>query len=610
MLMTDLTAIARRVRVDIIRSTTAAGSGHLTSSLSAVELVTGLLFGGVFRADLKHPRYPNNDRLVFSKGHAAPLLYSAYAAAGALPRAKLGQLRRFGSPLEGHPMPGFRYTEAPTGSLGQGLGIGVGEALVAKIGRLTYRTYVLLGDSEMAEGSVWEAIQLAGHYHLDNLVAILDCNGLGQSGVTMLGRDTRAIARRVTSFGWTTLVIDGHDLQQVTTAYRQAQRIRHAPVMIIAKTIKGKGVSMIEGKLDWHGRVLDRSQAATALKELGPINERLHGRVASPVRRQTRLAVRRAPTVMKYKLGESVAPRVAVGRALVRLGRVFPHMIVLDGEVKNSTSTELFEKKYKKRFVEGYIAEQNLVSMCAGMAARGWLPVFATFAAFMTRAYDQLRMNQYARTHQVYIGTHPGVHIGQDGPSQMGLQDIAMFRTLERSTILYPADAVAAEALTEKALKGDGLVYVRATRAELPVLYPVTKRFTIGGNHVWRRSPNDVATIVAAGSTLHAALAAADQLGQKRINVRVIDLYSIKPLDLKTLKLAASQTKRLVVVEDHYPEGGIAEAIRSALGRSAGCVTSLAVRKTPQSGTPEQLLSAEGLDAESIVRTIKKLIKR
>ncbi len=600
----DLIKLSTQTRANIIRSTTAAGSGHLTSSMSSVELITGLMFGGAFHADIKKPEYPNNDRLIFSKGHASPLLYSAYAAAGALPAAKLGQLRSFGSPLEGHPMPKFRYTEAPTGSLGQGLGIGVGEALAAKIGRLTYRTYVLLGDGEMAEGSVWEALEIAAYYQLDTLVGIIDLNGLGQSGSTMLGHDASRMAKRVGSFGWKTIIVDGHDLDKVMAAYDAAKKVRGKPVMIIAKTIKGKGVRLVEGKEGWHGRVLDKVLAAQALKDLEPIDEKIRGVVSVPEKRQPFVPTKKAAKAMKYGIGDLVAPRSAIGHALIRLAPTFPKLVVLDGEVKNSTDTENFQKKFPKRFIEGFIAEQNLVSMASGLAARGLLPVFATFAAFLTRAFDQLRMNQYAGTHQVYIGTHAGVHIGQDGASQMGLQDIAMFRTLKHSTILYPADAVSAEALTEKALQGTRIVYLRATRAALPVLYKPTQRFVIGGSHTWRTSKNDAATIVAAGVTLHEALKAADVLAKKKIAVRVIDLYSIKPLDIATLKLAARQTKQLIVVEDHYPEGGMGEAVRSALGKDAGCVTSLAVRKTPHSGKPEELLAYESIDAAAIVQTV------
>lgn len=602
----SLEHLAKRIRVDIIRSTTAAGSGHLTSSLSSVELITGLLFGGSFRADVRKPEYANNDRLIFSKGHAAPLLYAAYAAAGVIPRSLLSKLRRFGSPLEGHPTAKFAYTEVPTGSLGQGLGIGVGEAIAAKISRLTYRTYVLLGDSEMAEGSVWEALEVAAFHKLDTLVAVLDMNGLGQRGPTMLGSDVQQMAKRVASFGWEVITVDGHNLSAITTAFVQAKKIRGKPTMIIGKTVKGKGVKAVEGKEGWHGRVLDRVAAGKAIKELGDVDEHSVGRISVPVKKQPVAPSKKLVQKMRYEVGEMIATRFALGRALARLAPGFPRLIVLDGEMENSTNVDLFHKKFPKRFIQGFIAEQNLVSMSAGIAARGLIPVFATFAAFLTRAFDQLRMNQYAGTHQVYIGTHAGVHIGQDGASQMGLQDIAMFRTLEHSTILYPADAVSAEALLERALKAGGMVYLRATRAALPVLYRSTQRFVIGGSHVLRSSTNDVATIVAAGVTLHEALRAADLLAKRNIHVRVIDLYSVKPIDTKTLKQAARQTKHLIVAEDHEAEGGIAEAVRSALGSASGIVTSLAIRKTPKSGTPEELLAYESINAAAIVKAVQR----
>lgn len=609
MLTNNLQALAQRIRADIIRSTTAAGSGHLTSSLSAVEIMTGLFFGGTFHADLRRPDYPNNDRFILSKGHAAPLLYALYVAAGMVPERMLRTLRHFGSQLEGHPMPRFKYTEVPTGSLGQGLGVGVGEALAARIAKLTYRTYVLLGDSEMAEGSVWEAIEVAAYHRLDSLVAILDLNGLGQSGPTMLGRDAANTAKRVAAFGWRTIIIDGHDLERVRLAFIQASKVKDRPTMIIARTVKGKGVPLVEGKSGWHGRVLNQDQARVALKALGPVERRLIGRVSPPVRRRSQLAKKQSAHALSYRSTEIIAPRMAIGQALTRLGAAWPQMIVLDGEVKNSTGTESFERKYPRRFVEGFIAEQNLVSMADGLAARGLIPVVATFAAFLTRAADQLRMNQYARTHQVYIGTHAGVHIGQDGASQMGLQDIAMFRDLEHSTILYPADGNAAVSLLGRGLQADGMVYLRATRAELPILYRPNQRLHIGGSTVFRQSRHDRVTIVAVGVTVHEALRAAELLSKHGIATRVIDLYSLKPLDVRTLQLAARQTKHLIVVEDHYPAGGIAEAVRSALGTLSGCVTSLAVTKTPHSGRPEELLRDQGIDAAGIVRAVRRIIR-
>jgi transketolase len=567
------------------------------------------MFSGVFRADLKRPGYANNDRLIFSKGHAAPLLYAIYAAAGAFPMKELLTLRTLKSRLEGHPSPRFPYTEIPTGSLGQGLSTALGEAIAANMDKLPYRVYCLLGDSEMAEGSVWEAIQLAGFRKQANLVGILDLNGLGQTGPTMLGHDAGAMAKRVAAFGWKTIIVDGHDLAAITQAYVEAAKIKDAPVMIIARTVKGKGVPLIEGKDGWHGKVLDKTQATEALKAIGRVDDKLRGRVELPLKK-TPLVIKKKPAKeLKYKLGAMVATREALGMGLVRLASAYPSLTVLDGEIKNSCYTENFGRKNPKRFVEGYIAEQNLVGMSLGLAKCGQRPVFATFAAFMTRAFDQLRMASYAKLPLVMIGTHAGVSIGQDGPSQMGLQDIAMFRTLENSAVLYPADAVAAEKLLEKTLRYDGIAYIRATRGAAPVIYNNSARFVLGGSNVLRKSKEDKLTIVAAGVTLFESLKAADALAKKKVMVRVIDLYSIKPIDAATLKTAGRETKKLIVVEDGYPEGGIAEAVRTALDKDAGAVISLAARKTPRSGKPEELLAYEGIDAAAIQAAIMKALK-
>lgn len=605
----ELTELAKLVRWYILRSTTAAGSGHPTSCLSAVELIVALFFGNVFRADLSRPQYPNNDRLIFSKGHAAPLLYALYAAAGKLKPNDLLRLRKFGSPLEGHPMPVFPYTETPTGSLGQGLSAGIGMALSAKLNRLSFRTYVLLGDSEMAEGSVWEAIQFAAYRKIDNLTAILDVNRLGQSGPTMLGHDVHEHGRRLASFGWKTIVVDGHNLAAILRAYHQAQTIKDRPTAIVAKTIKGKGVSFTENREGWHGRALNKDELKTALAELGPVNRNVRGAMAAPQLLQPTILPRKPIHDLRYKLGQLVAPRQAFGSGIVRIAPAFPKLLVLDGEVKNSTATEQFARRFPKRFIECFIAEQNMAGIANGLAARGQLPVTATFAAFFTRAFDQLRMAQYSGTHQVYAGSHIGVHIGQDGASQMGLEDIAMFRSLQNSTVLYPADAVATERLLERALKASGLIYLRLTRAALPVIYKPTTRFTVGGSHVLRQTKHDQATIVAAGITLHEALNAANTLAKQKIPVRVIDLYSLKPIDANTLKQAARQTKHLVVVEDHKPEGGIGEAVRRALGPLVGSVTSLAVTKVPKSGKPEELLRHQGIDTVSIVQKLTTIIR-
>ncbi len=567
--------------------------------------MVGLLFGGTFRADVRKPMHPDNDRLIFSKGHAAPLLYALYAAAGRVSAKEMLRLRTFGSRLEGHPMPNFPYTEAPTGSLGQGLAIGVGMAVAARMDHRHYRTYVLLGDSEMAEGSVWEALQLAGHERLATLTGILDVNRLGQSGPTMLGHNLAAYDRRVRSFGWRTAVIDGHNFGQILPALKGAASERRRPVMVIAKTLKGKGISFIENRTGWHGRALPRKLLSEAVAGLGPVDERLRGAVAA-VRTAKGLALLRRPArpMMPRRLGANVSVREAFGQALVRLAPTYPALAVLDGEVKNSTFTEFFAHHQPQRFIEAYVAEQALAGLAAGLAARGRLPVAATFAAFWTRAHDQLRMAQYAGTHQVFVGTHAGVATGEDGASQMGLEDLALFRSLLGSTVFAAADATAADRLTEQALKGSGLVYVRLTRPAVPVLYPAVTRFVSGGSQVLRRNRRDRATIVACGTTVHEALAVADVLAAKRVPVRVIDCYSIKPIDAATLRRAARETRRLIVVEDHVAEGGLADAVRAALGPLAGCVTSLAVRTIPRSGPGNRLLRFERIDRQAILRTL------
>lgn len=607
MTVKQVQTLARQIRRDILISTTAAGSGHPSSSLSAVELMVGLLFGGIFRADLTKPKSLANDKLIFSKGHAAPLLYALYAAAGTVMFKELQRLRKNTSQLQGHPMMDFPYTEIPTGSLGQGLSAGVGMAIAAKLDRSMARVHVLLGDSEIAEGSVWEAIQLAAARRIDNLVAILDVNRLGQSGPTMLGRNVQAHARRVQAFGWKTIVIDGHDVLAVQQAFRLAQRTKKRPTMIIAATVKGQGVAIMADKLGWHGRSLQPDQLKTALAEIGPVAKPIVGTIHYPGQPSRKPKKSQKIAFSSWPLKSLISPRKAFGEAVMASGKAWPEVIALDGEVKNSTMLEAFSKAYPKQFIEAYIAEQNMVGMAGGLAAAGKLPVVATFAAFFTRAFDQLRMQQYAGSHQIYAGTHVGVHIGADGASQMGLEDLAMFRTLSNATILYPADAVATQRLFALLGGADGMNYLRLTRADLPILYSTKEKFRIGGSHIWRKNTKDVATIVAAGVTLFEAITAANQLADQGIRVGVIDCYSVQPIDASTLRRVARRTKNLIVVEDHRPSGGLADAVRSALGPLAGTVTSLAVHGTPHSGRPEQLLHQHRIDAAAIVTTVKKL---
>ncbi|HTZ18544.1 MAG TPA: transketolase [Dissulfurispiraceae bacterium] len=605
--ISELEKIARLIRYYILFSTTEAGSGHPTSALSATELMTGLLFGGAFRFDLDKPNHPNNDRLIFSKGHATPLFYALWAAAGRLSEQDLRSYRKFGSPLEGHPTVAFQYTEAATGSLGQGLSIGFGEALNAKyIDKLPYRTYVLLGDSEMAEGSQWESIALAAHYKLDNLVGIMDVNRLGQRGETMFGCNLQAYAGMVSAFGWEPVVIDGHNFKEVLDALNHAGQVKDKPVMIIAGTVKGKGVSFLEDKNGWHGKALNRDEFRQAIGELGAVDMSVLGNIMKP---DDVIPVKSEPVTadaVSYDRSKPFATREAYGRALRRIFPQFPDMVVLDGEVSNSTYAEIFRDAYPDRFFEMFIAEQNMAGAAIGLARRGKLPFVSTFAAFLTRAFDQIRMGQYSRANIKFCGSHAGVSIGEDGPSQMGLEDIAMFRTVKDCVVFYPSDAVSTEKLVEAAAQHKGMVYIRTTRMKTPILYDNEELFTIGGSKILKRSDADKIAIIAAGVTLHEALKASEELMRDDIFVRVIDLYGIKPIDVSALREAVASTRAIITVEDHAPEGGIGEAVRSALPGLP--IHSLAVRKMPRSGKPDELLLFEEISKEAIIRKVKELI--
>ena len=664
----NLKKFATLVRYFILVSTTAAGSGHPTTSLSATDLMVALFFK-YLRADLDDPNNPGNDRVIFSKGHASPLFYALYTAAGKITEAELVKLRTFDSPLEGHPVPRFAYTEAATGSLGQGLSVGVGEALALRGQRqrvsvsthqrknndafdamtpLTPCIFVLLGDGELAEGSVWEAAAAASFYKLNNLVAICDINGLGQSRETMYGPDASVYEKRFRAFGWETVVIDGHDFREIDKAYRLALTHRRAdalkPVAIIAKTVKGKGVSFLENKHGWHGKALSASECEAAVKELGDIDKSIRGNVRKPeasARQRVNASAKNtdaidAMTALTLAMYDKpTATRKAFGNALVRLGSVDPAMVVLDGDVGNSTYTELFGKEFPDRFFQMFIAEQNMVGVGLGMSKRGLNVWLSTFACFLTRAFDQVRMAALSAGNLKICGSHAGVSIGADGASQMGLEDIAMFRAVLGSTVLYPSDAVSTERLTEQMALQKGIVYIRTTRGETPILYDVKEEFSIGGSKIHEAvvmrqrvsaSASDIdalthrrtsaATIVAAGITLHEALAAQKQLAAEGIGVRVIDCYSIKPIDVATLQKAAKESKAMIVVEDHYPEGGLGEAVASALktqaqGRALSVeLIHLAVTKTPRSGKPEELLRYEEIDRGAIVKTVRTLLKK
>ncbi len=605
--------LARFIRYAILKSTTKAGSGHLTSSLSATDMMTQLMFGGTFRYDISNPKHPNNDRLIFSKGHASPLFYALWAAAGAVPFKDLLTLRSFGSPFEGHPTMSFPYTEVATGSLGQGLSVGVGMAINAKyLDELPYRTYVLLGDSEMAEGSNWEAMEIASYYKLDNLVGIIDVNRLGQRGETMLGYDTDTYARRVEAFGWHPIVVDGHDLSQLKTAYRDiADKVtpKEKPVMIIAKTQKGKGISFIEDKEGWHGKVLSEEDEKKALKELGDVDENVRGTIQMPEDKKPKEYI---PKQVKEEDTdeENAAPRKAYGHALVEIHPSHPNMVVLDAEVSNSTYSSKFKEAFPERFFEMFVAEQNMVGVAVGLSARGKIPFVSTFASFFTRAVDQIRVSQYSQSRINFVGSHVGVSIGEDGPTQMGLEDIAIFRAILGSVVVSPADYESAEKLVKEMANHDGICYMRTLRMDTDPLYDENEKFPIGGSKTLESSSNDSVTVIATGVTLHEALDAYEKLQEENISIRVIDAYSIKPIDTKTLQQAGVETKALLTVEDHFADGGLGGAVRKTLSERPVKIHSLAVTKMPKSGTPEELLDYEEISSKAIVQKVKDIMSR
>ncbi len=608
-----LKKISQLIRYYILTSTTNAGSGHPTSSLSATDLMTTLFFSNFFKYDIQNPNNPNNDRLIFSKGHASPLLYALWAVAGGIKSQELTTLRKFNSRLEGHPTPNFPYTKVATGSLGQGLSIGVGMAINAKyLDNLPYHTYVLLGDSEMAEGSNWEAIQIASYYELNNLIGIIDVNRLGQRGETMDSYNLNAYEKKISSFGWKTLVIDGHDFNQIKSAFKQGLKSKNKPVMIIAKTIKGKGISFLENKENWHGKCLNKDQLKKALLELGKINKKIKEKLSLPkkIKIKTQIIKKYKQKKDLYKKGLLLATRKAYGQTLVKLFPQYPNIVVLDAETSNSTYAQTFKNSYPDHFFEMFIAEQNMVGTAVGLSKLGKIPFISTFSAFFSRAFDQIRMSQYSQSNIKFVGSHGGVSIGQDGSSQMGLEDIAMFRTINNSVVLYPADGVSTEKLIEQAIKHQGIVYLRTTRMDTPIIYQSKETFKIGGSKTLKKSNKDMVTIVSAGITIYEALKAYKELKNQGILVRVIDLYSIKPLDYKTLLKATSETKAILTVEDHYPQGGIGESVNSALSKNRTPIYSLAVKKMPQSGQPKELLDYEEISSNSIIKKVNQILKQ
>ncbi len=605
--------LAQQLRVDSVRSSTSAGSGHPTSSMSAADLLA-VLVGRHFRYDWDAPDNPANDHLIFSKGHASPLLYSVFKAVGVVSDEELMTgYRRLGSRLEGHPTPVLPWVDVATGSLGQGLPDAVGVALAGKyLDEEPFRVWVLCGDSELAEGSIWEAFDKASHYKLSNLIVMIDVNRLGQRGPTDLSWDLATYERRASAFGARVLTIDGHEVAEIDRAMTKAGDLSgDQPTVILARTIKGRGFSEVEDREGWHGKPLPAEMAERAIIELGGERGLLvrgpkPGKAAAAREHKASAKVE----LPEYSVGDKVATRKAYGEALTALG-ARPDVVAMDGEVSNSTYADEFAAKYPERYFEMYIAEQQLVAAAVGFSVRGYRPFASTFAAFLTRAYDFIRMAAISQASICLVGSHAGVEIGADGPSQMALEDLAMMRAVQGSTVLYPSDATSTAALVHAMADRDGVVYLRATRGAYPVLYPAGEKFPVGGAKVLRSSDDDQVTLIGAGVTLHACLAAAGQLKQDGISARVIDVYSVKPIDAKALADAAAATGgRLVIAEDHHPEGGLGSAVVDALtgaGRAELSVTHLAVSQLPGSGTSEELLDAAGISADHIAAAARSL---
>jgi transketolase len=594
--------LGQQLRVDAVRASAKAGSGHPTSSMSAADLAAVLL-AAHFRYDFDDPKSPANDRLVFSKGHASPLVYGLFRAAGVLSEEEFMTYRQFGSRLEGHPTPVLPWVDVATGSLGQGLPIGVGMALAGtRLTRLPFRVWVICGDSEMAEGSMWEAAEHAAFYELDNLTAIIDVNRLGQRGETMHGWDLSSYSERLRAFGWHAIEIDGHDVEQIDAAYREAEAAGR-PAAVVARTIKGKGYSKVENQGGWHGKAV----AEEAIEELGGIRN-ITVQVPTPEHGEPhRFEPSGEPEWPSYEVGAKVATRKAYGEALAALGGDRGDVVGLDGEVSNSTYSEIFGDAHPERFFEMYIAEQQMIAAAVGMQVLGWTPFASTFAAFMTRAYDFIRMAAVSRATIKLCGSHAGVSIGEDGPSQMGLEDLAALRAVHGSTVLYPCDGNQTARLVQAMPDVDGISYLRTTRADTPVIYEPGEKFPLGGSKTLRSSDDDDVTVVAAGITVHEALAAADALADEGIALRVIDCYSVKPIDADTLRVLGTP---IITAEDHWAEGGLGEAVLAALADldERPPVEVLAVREMPHSGKPAQLLAAAGIDAAAIAAAARKLV--
>jgi len=602
-----LKKIAARLRIHSLRMTTAAGSGHPTTCLSMADLAACLFFSEM-RYNIRDAGDWGNDEFVLSKGHAAPILWAAYAEAGIISPDRLADLRQITSDLEGHPTPRMEWVKAATGSLGQGLSVGVGLALAQKLAHSPARTFVLLGDGECAEGAIWEAANAAAHLGLDNIVAIVDVNRLGQSEPTMHGHDIGAYARKFRAFGWSVHRVNGHDIPAILGVF---ERIRKAggPAVVLARTIKGKGVSFIEDRNGWHGKPLKPEELDRALAEVGPIPRVDSAKFVRPPRKTPRPSWREKLTWERTAYAAPTATRLAYGIALQKLGQASDRVVVLDGDVKNSTYTERFFSSFPGRSFQSFIAEQNMAGMAIGLSAKGFIPFLATFAAFLSRAHDQIRMAAYSFSNIKYCGSHVGVSIGEDGPSQMGLEDLAIFRPIPGCVVLYPSDAPSTEACVEALANHRGLSYLRTTRPATPVLYSAEERFPVGGSKILLKGAGDAVTVIAAGITVFEALKAGEELKKEHIGLRVIDAYSVQPLDREGIAREVAETAgRAVVVEDHFPAGGLGEAVASALAGWAR-LTHLCVRELPRSGRPGELMDACGISARHIIRAAKDLLR-
>jgi transketolase len=600
-----LAKIAQRLRIHSFRMTTEAKSGHPTTCSSIAEIMACLFFDEM-RYDIRDPNNWSNDEFVLSKGHAAPILWASYAEAGIISQKSLMNLRKITSSLEGHPTPRMKWVKAATGSLGQGLSVGVGLAMSMKLGKCPRRVYVVMGDGECAEGAVWEAANQAVLQGLDNLCAVVDVNRLGQSDPTMHGYDLDAYKRKFAAFGWNVLKIDGHSIPQILKAFHKAKESTK-PTAILARTVKGKGVSFLEDKNGWHGKPLKKEKLEKALQELGPMPNIDSKRYVKKPGKLKKPVLKKGFRFKRNVYDKKTATRRAYGDALVNLGKVNEAVVVLDGDVKNSTYAEDFFAAFPKRAFEVYIAEQNMVGIAMGLAARGYLPFLATFAAFLCRAHDQIRMAAYSFSGLKLVGSHVGVSIGADGPSQMGLEDLAIFRPIPGCAVLYPSDAYSTEGCVEAMARYKGMVYLRTTRPGTALLYKKGEEFVIGGSKVLKKSQKDAAAVIGAGITVHEALEAYEWLKKRGIPVRVIDAYSVQPLDAKIAREVAKAGKKAVVVEDHFRSGGLGDAVASLLAGKA-LITHLAIDELPRSGQPRELLDKYGISAVHIQEAVERLV--